>query len=423
MIKIPLPDQTSAGRSISRRAVWMFGLGLSLLATGSTVLLAVGTFFDPALNRYTMRSSLVWAAIGPHLVLLSLVALAFAFVGIRRGPRRMAEVVAAVAVIASIASTFITAQIVWAIHAAGGDANPISALFISSIAAARPDLRETYTTVEGQPLQASVYRPARANGAGVDSRAAPVVFYIHGGGWVSGNADMTATNLRWFADNGWLVVSIDYRLATAANPTWDKAPRDVACALSWTAQNAPRLGGDPGHIVVFGESAGGNLAINLSYGAATGQAESGCGGDLPVPVATVVQYPVVDPQNAYDHPFPYPASSAKASITTYIGGSPEELPDRMRAISSATYLSKNAPRTLIIEPELDGLIPPEGVYGFANRARAAGVDVTLIRIPFANHGFDMGGLVSFLPAANSIGNQSRSIIQHYLKQRRPVTTP
>ena len=95
----------------------------------------------------------------------------------------------------------------------------------------------------------------------------------------------------------------------------------------------------------------------------------------------------------------------------------------MRAISSATYLSKNAPRTLIIEPELDGLIPPEGVYGFANRARAAGVDVTLIRIPFANHGFDMGGLVSFLPAANSIGNQSRSIIQHYLKQRRPVTTP
>lgn len=413
MTTILLPDQASSKRSRSRRAVWLFSLGLSLLAAGSTVLLAAGTFFDPGRNLYTMRSSLVWAAIGPHLVLLSLVTLAVALVGVVRGPRRMAETVAAVAVIASIASTFITARIVWAIHAAGGSANPISALFISSIAAGRPDLRETYTIAEGQPLQVSVYLPARATG---DGSVAPILFYIHGGGWAFGNADMFAANLRWFADNGWLVMSIDYRLATAANPTWDKAPKDVACALAWTAQNALRFGGDARHIVVFGESAGGNLAINLAYGAATGQAESGCGGHVPVPAATVAEYPVVDPQNAYDHPFLYLDSSAKSYITAYIGGSPTEFPDRMRAISSATYLSGHVPPTLIIEPELDALIPPEGVYGFADRARSAGADVTLIRIPFANHGFNVGGLVS-LPAANSIGNQSRSIIQHYLRQR------
>jgi acetyl esterase/lipase len=416
MIEIPLPAPATAKTSIARRVVWILGLGLSLLAAGLTVMLTVGTFLDPALSIYALRSSLVWAAIGPHLVLVNLVALAIAVVGVRRGPRRIAQVVAAVAVIATMTSTFITARIVRAIDAAGGSANPVSALFISSIAAARPDLRETYTTVEGQALQASIYRPARAAEAGGDGSAAPVLFYIHGGGWVFGSADMTSTNLRWFADNGWLVVSVDYRLATAADPTWDKAPRDVACALAWTVQNAPRLGGDAGHIVVFGESAGGNLAINLSYGAATGRALSGCGGRIPVPAATVAEYPVVDPQSAYDHPFLFPGSSGKYFITAYIGGSPRQFPDRMRAISSETYLSKLAPRTLVVEPERDGLIPPEGVFGFVDRARAAGVDVTLFSMPFANHGFDLVGLVP-IPVANSLGNQSRSVIQHYLTQR------
>jgi acetyl esterase/lipase len=270
-------------------------------------------------------------------------------------------------------------------------------------------------------LHTSIYRPALNTGAGIGGAAAPIFFYIHGGGWVSGAADMTSANLRWFADNGWLVVSIDYRLATAVNPTWDKAPRDVACALSWTAQNARRLGGDPDRIVVFGESAGGNLAINLSYASAIGQAPSGCGGEVPIPVATIVSYPIIDPKSAYAHPFLYPASSAKAFITAYIGGSSAEFPDRIRAISPATYLSKGAPQTLIVQPELDALIPPEGAYDFAKKARAFGVDITLVRIPFANHGFDTGGLVAFLPAANSIGNQSRSIIQHYLEQRGLLT--
>jgi beta-mannosidase len=52
----------------------------------------------------------------------------------------------------------------------------------------------------------------------------------------------------------------------------------VACALVWTAQNAALLGGDPTRLVVAGDSAGGNLAVNLAYAAALGQAQSGCGG-------------------------------------------------------------------------------------------------------------------------------------------------
>ncbi|MBN9021091.1 MAG: hypothetical protein J0H08_03165, partial [Rhizobiales bacterium] len=95
----------------------------------------------------------------------------------------------------------------------------------------------------------------------------------------------------------------------------------------------------------------------------------------------------------------------------YIGGTPEEFPDRIKAISSATYISKKAPPTLVIEPEKDGLVVSDGVYGFVDAARAGGVDIEMVRIPFANHVYNQ-------IAANSIGNQARlTITEHYLQSR------
>jgi acetyl esterase/lipase len=54
---------------------------------------------------------------------------------------------------------------------------------------------------------------------------------------------------------------------------------------------------------------------------------------------------------------------------------------------------------LIIEPDNDGLIPSRGVLGFAEKAQAAGVDVTVHRIPHSNHIYDE-------LFAGSIGNQA-----------------
>jgi acetyl esterase/lipase len=267
-----------------------------------------------------------------------------------------------------------------------------------------PDERETYSNAGGQPLEALIFRPKQA------AAPAPAMLYLHAGGWITGAAGDTARDLRWFADQGWLVVSVDYRLATESTATWDKAPKDVACALVWLVRNASRFGGDPERIAILGDSSGGNLAINVAYAAALGEADSGCGGEVPVPDAVVVQYPVTDPLNAYRRGYPVPGIEPRRFTSYYIGGTPEEFPARMQAISSATYLSGRAPRTLIIEPEKDGLIPVEGVHDFVEQARASGVSIDVVRIPFANHGYDN-------EAANSLGNQGRlSITQNYLEQ-------
>lgn len=138
----------------------------------------------------------------------------------------------------------------------GGRLNPLTALAPGSMAAA-PD--RTVRTGAGRSEVMDVYAP---EGTTASSRTR-MLFAVHGGGWNT-DATMPAT-LRWFANHGWLVVRPHYTLATSSTPTWNLAPRELAAEYAWLAQHATELGGDPGNITVFGDSAGGGLGINLAY--------------------------------------------------------------------------------------------------------------------------------------------------------------
>jgi arylformamidase len=86
----------------------------------------------------------------------------------------------------------------------------------------------------------------------------PVLFYVPGGGFTGGDKRMDETfygNLaRWFVARGFVVVTMNYRLAP--DNVWPSGAEDVGLALAWTAANIRRHGGDPGRIFVFGQSAG-----------------------------------------------------------------------------------------------------------------------------------------------------------------------
>jgi acetyl esterase len=89
----------------------------------------------------------------------------------------------------------------------------------------------------------------------------------------------------------------------------------------------------------------------------------------------------------------------------YTGGTPDEFPGRYAAIASSTYISKAAPATLLIVPEADHLVVPEAAYAFAAEARAAGVNTRLIRMPYAEHAFDLrsGGIGNQLVRQSMLG--------------------
>ena len=86
----------------------------------------------------------------------------------------------------------------------------------------------------------------------------PVVFWIHGGGWQTG--DRTAIQLKpqAFVDKGFVFVSTGYRLL----PDVDMVTifRDVAKSFRWVHDHIAEHGGDPQRILVMGHSAGAQLA-------------------------------------------------------------------------------------------------------------------------------------------------------------------
>jgi acetyl esterase/lipase len=89
----------------------------------------------------------------------------------------------------------------------------------------------------------------------------PVVFWIHGGGWQTGDKTDVQIKPRVFAERGFVFVSINYRLLPDVE--MGELIRDVARALGWVHRNIGSYGGDPTRIFVMGHSAGGQLAALL----------------------------------------------------------------------------------------------------------------------------------------------------------------
>lgn len=382
------------------RAAWFSGLALGLTLLTIALIFLIGAHLKPN-NAGLQFITLVLPTILPYLIILSVTFVIIGGTALKFGPKRFSSIILIVSLITGIMSTGMTLKFVNVVKDAGGSINFVSALSPSAINGAKPDLSEIYKTVDGQNLTVSIHKPKLNNGA------APVMIYIHGGGWNSNDADSTSSVFRWYADQGWLVLSVNYRLATPDYATWDKALPDVADALSWASKNASRLGGDIDNMVIAGESAGGNLALVLGYSAASGQLKSDYGIEVPIPKGIWVSYPATDLNNLYTEGEAL-ILQGSVPLNQYIGGSPDEYPERYKAVNPSTYLSSKAPPTLIIQGEKDSLTQPSGNISFADEARNAGVDVKLVLIPYSNHGFDL--------MSNAIGEQgTRTIVQNYFE--------
>ncbi|MBC6697416.1 alpha/beta hydrolase [Hymenobacter puniceus] len=90
----------------------------------------------------------------------------------------------------------------------------------------------------------------------------PVVVFIHGGSWDSGNKDFYSFIGRRLASQGVVAVVVNYRLAPAVQVP--QMADDCARAVAWTAQHIAEYGGDPQRLFLMGHSAGGGLAALLA---------------------------------------------------------------------------------------------------------------------------------------------------------------
>jgi acetyl esterase/lipase len=91
------------------------------------------------------------------------------------------------------------------------------------------------------------------------NHGAPVLVFVHGGGFVGGDKHVPGMPMydhigAWAVRNGWVGVTITYRLAP--EHTWPSGAQDVAAAVEWVRGNIAAYGGDPSRIVLAGHSAG-----------------------------------------------------------------------------------------------------------------------------------------------------------------------
>lgn len=263
---------------------------------------------------------------------------------------------------------------------------------------------ETYLRADGEDLHVLVYRPAPR------TAPAPVLVYVHGGGWVKFSHRFRSRDMRWFADQGFLVLSVQYSLSSETRHMWDRTQPQVGCALAWVARNASRLGGDPARVAMLGDSAGGNLVLTTAYAAAAGTLRPACAGASPRIAAAVAIYPVIDVAALYG---PYErggTTEGRGLARQYVGGSPVRFPDRYAFVSPGSYATPQAPPTLFLLGQADRLVRAEAARALAVRLTQMGVRTRTIETPYAPHAYDV------MPGA--ISNQlTRQATLHFLAEQ------
>ena len=161
--------------------------------------------------------------------------------------------------------------------------------------------------------------------APTEGKRHPVAFWIHGGGWQAGDKGEVDVKPAGFVDEGYVFVSVNYRLFPEA--TIKEMAGDVARAMRWVHDHAGDYGGDPDTIFVTGHSAGAQLAALVCtddrYLKAEGLSLSNIKGCVPVDGDTYdvpVQVGTVEERRArsYRQKFGDEASQKELSPITHV---------------------------------------------------------------------------------------------------------
>jgi acetyl esterase/lipase len=201
----------------------------------------------------------------------------------------------------------------------------------------------------------------------------PCLVVVHGGSWKRGdNSEIAAVN-NYFANAGYQVATINYRLAPKFH---SPAPQeDVHAAFAWLRLHATELKIDTNNFVLLGRSAGAQIVLTMAY---TGK-ENGVKG-----VASF--YGPNDMLWSYEHPDKMLIMDSKMVQRDFLGGSPIEVPERYIAESPLLHVTPQTVPTLQVHGIIDAHVWYEQSVRLAKKLDENKVKNYLLTLPWATHG-------------------------------------
>jgi acetyl esterase/lipase len=293
-----------------------------------------------------------------------------------------------------------------------------------------PDL--VYATPPGfRPLRLDLYRPRQVP---KDSTGFPLVVYVHGGGWQSGHTRHAGAFSNWpevlasLAARGYVVASIEYRLSQEAK--FPAAIQDVKTAVRWLRSRSVDFSIDRKRAVLWGGSAGGQLAAL----AATSCGDEALAPVIPVdgksdsPSSVATESDCVDGLVAWYGVFDLatspPLSGAKmetadSPVSKYLGCLPSVCANKVSLASPVAHVDAHTPPTLLIHGEVDQVVPVEQSRAFYAVLKSRSVPAELIIIPGVDHSFIGSNATETRKASQDALSKTFEFIDATLKRRHP----
>ena len=258
-----------------------------------------------------------------------------------------------------------------------------------------PDL--VYDTRGGIVLHVDLYLPEQT------SSPAPVIVWVHGGGWLFGDRKSAPNLSRFFAERGFAMAAVDYRLSKHA--TFPAQIEDLRTAIRWIRAVAAAYRLDPARIGLWGASAGGHLSAlaALCPPGAFEPAGRAHPGESNAVQAVVIGYaPVdflqldadrpaeravpIDPENL-SLPDGMRSIDGDSFESLLLGAPIRTCPNRVREANPVTYAFSGAPPFLILHGLSDTTVGAHQSELLYAALAAHGNEATLCLIDRLGHGF------------------------------------
>ncbi len=254
----------------------------------------------------------------------------------------------------------------------------------------------TYCTPNGQPQKMDMYIPQSGG-------PWPVLAYVHGGAWMRGDKSEAAALAGDMTAQGYLVVSINYRLYPMAK--FPDMIEDVKCAIRFLRANAGQYNLDPKRVGAIGASAGGHLVALL------GTTDKSAGWDVGeyLDQSSRVQAIVaMAPPTDLTRKFP----NGDMELLRQMGSGQNFVAD-----SPITYVTPDDPPFLLIHGDKDGVVPYEQSQLMYERLVQANVPAQLITVKNGDHTLTApSGMATATPTLPEINQIIVDFLRKYLQK-------